>query len=137
MSRKNGHAVEIRREEVAPTVPPITTASFVGAQGSGEFKYRISNVQLSENVAKSGYIIRNVSYPNARALFPFNPEHQTIERYFPVAEGGPLYVDNADTPEEITACEKKRETMKELGRRYVVLKHDTDLFAVMEQLGVN
>lgn len=45
-----------------------------------------------------------------------------IEKVYPFARGGKLYVDSPNFPEEIEICEKKRPIMRELGLRYIILK---------------
>jgi hypothetical protein len=128
MSRKNQHAATIERSDDNFGPPQV---SFIGAQPSSQI---VTNVTLSDEIAKSRMIIRNVAYKGAREAFPYEPQHQTVERFFPLAEGGPLYVDMAMDPEAEAACQRKLKVMRENKSRYLILRKDIDIFDAMKQL---
>lgn len=76
---------------------------------------------LAERVAGDQLFYRNYYYPGSKQ--EFSQDHmRTVDRYFPYAEGGPLYVDEPMMPHEEEDCEKKRAAMKRLGLRYLVIK---------------
>jgi hypothetical protein len=130
MSRKSNHAATISRSEENFGKPEV---NFLGAQPDTG---AVDNMKLMDVIAKSRMIIRNIAYPKAREIFPFDPVHQTIERFFPLADGGPLYVDTAEDDRDLAACEKKRVAMQENGSRYLVLTKNTDMVDAMNQLGM-
>lgn len=130
---KNRESVEIKRVE-SEDAEPRTDVSFVGAARNQAAI--VTNLTLMDEIAKSKYIIRNVTYPQARELFPHQPQHQTVGRFFPIAEGGALYVDDCLDVEDVPACELKRKHFKKLGFRYLVLKKDTDIMDAANQLGL-
>lgn len=129
MSKKNSPATMIRSDEKPEAAAP--EVRFYDAQSP---KYPISAVSMADDVAKSRMVVRNITYPKAREAFPHEPQFQTIEYHYPLAEGGPLYVDEAKDVWAEKACAVKAEIMKEAKLRYVILGEKTALVDVMEQL---
>ncbi len=96
---------------------------------------RISPDDIYENITKTKHCIKNYRFPDADLLYPSNPELRSVGKFYPMSEGGPLYIDEPMYDEEIKECEKKRAHFKERKLRYLVVKFDTDMISAMEQLG--
>jgi hypothetical protein len=129
-------AMDIEREgETVASGAPVVT--FLGAQPDPTL---VTNQRLVNDIAKSAYVVRNLNFPESKIAFQFSPEHQTIDRYFPLADGGPLYVDTSiDTKKDtdknfIEATDVKRKIMKRHKLRYLVLFKDSDMVEVEQQL---
>ena len=140
MSKLNKAAKHDREEDDAPNTrlgkPEV---NFLDAEPkSGD---RVSEMKLLQEIVKYPMCIRNRSYPEAKETFPFQPELQTIDRFFPLAACGELYVDRAEDESDVKACEIKRKVMKKHKLRYLVIRTDmktgevlTDMFNAMEQI---
>jgi hypothetical protein len=134
MPRKNSNAAVIEApspEKEAPPASDMPAVTFVDLKNP---RYRISPVAIAEQVAKSKMVIRNIAFKGAVECFPNEPWNRSIEMHYPLAEGGPLYLDSPDTEADEKLCERKRATMVKHGLRYVILKKNSDLQDVQEQL---
>lgn len=92
---------------------------------------------LSAKIAKSTVYTGNRKFKNADKHFPNLPLLRTVQKFFPYAAGGPLYVDEPTDPQEERECIKKAVAMKAEGLRYVVITrdmHDRDESEVLEEL---
>lgn len=94
----------------------------------------LSPNQLLVEIAKHPMFIRNMRVGEFEEVFPHNPELRTVSKYFPVAEGGPLFVDEVSHESLEPQFARKREAMKAAGKRYLILRKTTDLQDAMEQL---
>jgi hypothetical protein len=80
---------------------------------------RVDLISMAEKIANDKLCYRNYVYPGSKNLFPDSPKLQTVDKFYPYAEGGPLFVDewaNTDLKETI---ETKRNAMRKLGHRYL------------------
>lgn len=77
---------------------------------------------VAEKIAQDKLCQRNHIWPGAKQAFPFNNKMQTVDKYFPYAEGGPLFVDEPTRKDDLEMFKLKEEAMKELGHRYLLLK---------------
>ncbi len=100
---------------------------------------QLSPDQIKENITTHDTCFKNYTYPQAAKLFPYQPQHWAVDRYYPLTKkeiGGPVYLDQPMYDDDLAICEKKAKHLKELGFKYIILKKDTDLQSAMEQLGV-
>ena len=56
------------------------------------------------------------------------------DRYYPYAEGGPLFMDIVNSDMDKRTFEPKKEIMKTLGFRYVVIKKGMNLIEALESM---
>jgi len=127
MSRRTKSNV-IMNQEVADLVPveKNTTTSV-----------RFREVQFrsqAEKIAKDQLFYKNYYYPGGRQAFPDKPILQTVDKYFPYAEGGPLFIDEPLRTDDAKLFETKTEIMKKLGHRYVALTPGLSELDILERL---
>lgn len=79
---------------------------------------------ISAKIAGSTICNRNWPWKNARTHFQNQPLLVTVDKYYPWAEGGALFVDEPVTAEEEKMCEKKAPFLKKEGLRYLVIKRE-------------
>lgn len=91
--------------------------------------------QLLTEVAKHPMFIRNMRVPELVDAFPFNPELRTVTKYFPIADGGPLFVDEVSHESLESQFAQKKKVLSKAGKRYLIIRKTTDLLDAMEQLG--
>lgn len=77
---------------------------------------------LAERIAGDDYHYLNYYYEGGKGYFPQEHKMQTVSKFFPFAEGGPLFVDEPNMEHEFSMCERKKEVMKKLGHRYLIIK---------------
>ena len=58
----------------------------------------------------------------------------TCDRYYPYAEGGPLFMDIVSSDMDKRVFDRKKEVMKTLGFRYVVIKKGMNLIEALESM---
>ena len=100
-----------------------------------EPRSRRSFLGMSADVAQDDHYIRNTRIPNSLKWFPVDPLLRTVDKYFPYAVGGPLYIDEPKSNAEIEQCLKKAEALKAEGARYAYIGPDMELDDVLVQLG--
>lgn len=98
----------------------IDTARLQAAQN--RLKARRDLMSVSDQVAEDKFVYKNYMYPGAREAFPMNVNLQSVDKYYPYANGGPLFVDEPQHKDDIKVLELKVEAMKKLGHRYLLLK---------------
>ena len=76
----------------------------------------------------------NWMVPNGADLFPTEPKLRIVDRHYPYAVGGALFVDAVKYESELPEYEKKRAALVGSGMRYVYLKPKEDLFDAMRKL---
>lgn len=89
---------------------------------------------LAETVAQDAFFYANYYYEGGREIFENEPKLQTVDKYFPWAEGGPLFIDEPELPYQLDMCNKKSEVMKRLGHRYLILKPGMNELEAVEAL---
>lgn len=77
---------------------------------------------VAEKIAEDKFCQRNHIWPGARQAFPFNSKMHYVDKFYPYAEGGPLFVDEPTRLSDLKQYELKAEAMKKLGHRYLVIK---------------
>lgn len=96
-----------------------------------QFLYPIERVTLDHTV------IRNVKYPGADQDYP-EDQHalfRFVSKYYPNAQGGPLYVDEPRNENEIYRAHERQAKMKARKLRHVVVDSDSTYEDLMMQLG--
>jgi hypothetical protein len=80
-------------------------------------------VGLPDQVARDTLFFGNYKWPGADREYPDEPDAMMrfVTRYYPHAEGGPLYIDQPRSHREVERCEEKRRAFKKLRLRYVVI----------------
>ena len=89
---------------------------------------------LAEKIAKDKLFYKNYYYAGGRQLFPNNPKLQTVDKYFPYAEGGPLFIDELSYLDNANEYAIKTKKMKELGHRYVAIEPKMNELDILERL---
>lgn len=92
---------------------------------------------VAAQLAKSTVYCGNWKFKNAEKHFPHAPLMRTVDKYFPYANGGPLFVDQPVTEQDETACQKKAKAMKQEGQRYVYITKDMNLEDALVQMKEN
>lgn len=88
---------------------------------------------LAEQVAGHHFFQRNYYWPGGKQAFPGQFRLHHVDKFFPFAEGGPLYVDEKHD-KDARDLEAKKAFMKKLGNRYLILSQNTTLIEAMESL---
>ena len=106
-----------------------------------ENKLRIaSNRQLlktkAQKVAGHPMWHKNWGYRGGIDVFPHSASMRYVLWYFPHAIGGPLYIDEPTTKQEIEACEKKSKAIKVLnnGYRYIYITTEMSVAEALTEL---
>lgn len=79
----------------------------------------------------------NWKWPGANAMVPdgVSMDFKFVDKYYPLAKGGPLLVDEpTNDPKIVELCYEKQRVLKKLGFRHIVIEEDATLYDVMEQL---
>lgn len=95
---------------------------------------KIRSSSMVEDIAGDNLTYLNHYWPGCKEAFPSDQKLQTVHRYFPYAEGGPLYVDTPQQHEKLELYERKEKAMKERKLRYLLLKPDMTEMQAREAL---
>jgi hypothetical protein len=95
---------------------------------------RNSFITFSDCLAQSVDYIMNVKWDLGDVNYPNSPEMRTVNKFYPNAKGGPLYVDEPNDEQNATRCYEKQTKMRKLGLRYVVIEKNMGLYDVQMQL---
>jgi hypothetical protein len=57
-----------------------------------------------------------------------------VDRYYPHAEGGPMFIDDPKTEEEINRCKEKAIALLSEGKRYVYILRKQSVDEILSQL---
>lgn len=130
MAKKNVPATTITKAESDSRTPQRVVRTI------REDTARVDPETLYEEITKNRYHIKNFKFPFADELYPAQPGLRSVDKYFPIAEGGPLYVDIPQHQADLAECKKKAAFFKEKKIRYLYISGDTDMVAAQEQLGL-
>lgn len=89
---------------------------------------------IAEEIAQDKFQERNHRWPGAKEAFPFNKILWTVHKFFPYAQGGPLFVDEPTRKEKLDTYKIKQEAMKKLGHRYLILTEGMKYHEALEAL---
>lgn len=77
---------------------------------------------LSDTIAQDTLFYKNHYYPGGREVFADKKELQSVDKFYPYADGGPLFVDECSRDFELPIYLEKEKVMKKLGLRYLLIK---------------
>lgn len=89
---------------------------------------------LAAQVAESTIYCGNWKFKNAEKHFPHDPLLRTVDKFFPYAKGGALFVDEPRSKRDEEHCQRKAKAIHEEGQRYVYLLSEMNLDEAMQQL---
>lgn len=91
---------------------------------------------LSDQIACSKVCIKNFKWKEATEDFPMTPNARHVDKFYPFAMNGKgLYIDEPQYPDSIKFCEeKKRPILEKRGYRYLVIKKETTLEELLEEI---
>lgn len=89
---------------------------------------------LSDQIANDSLYYINHYFAGCFQAFPDKKELQHVDKYYPYADGGPLYVDEQNSSLDKRDLTLKMEIMKKLGHRYVIIKPEMKLHEALEYL---
>lgn len=89
---------------------------------------------VAEQISGDKYCHINYQWPGAKEAFPFQPKLWNVDRYFPYAEGGPLFADEPNRLGDIESLKLKQAAMKALGHRYLLCTEGLKFEDALEQL---
>ncbi len=102
---------------------------------------KFSNV--FEELAQDKFFYKNHFLPDLKEAFPNHPHMWHVDRYFPYAVKGPLYIDHVlkveqqetkQFAEAMALFDAKKKFLKEKKRRYLCFKDGMDLLSAKEEL---
>jgi len=124
IQRPNVTGVEFTVED--PEKEQKKEAAAESARASAKVKAIVKKARsfdgIAETIAQDKFFQRNHIWPGSKQAFPFQPKMQTVDKYFPYAEGGPLFIDEPTRKEDLKEFSPKIEAMKKLGHRYLLIK---------------
>lgn len=113
------HGVDHREPKQRELPDPIDRSALSGMGGE---------------IAEDHFYVRNSRIPNAQSHFPVDPLKRTVDKYFEMAKGGPLYIDEPLTESDIKICQEKAVAMKKENARYAYITRDMDIEDVRKQI---
>lgn len=80
-------------------------------------------ISIADKVAGDAMFFSGHKWPDSNKHFPEDDEAMMrfVDKFYPHAVGGMLYVDEPKNLSEVDRCEVKRKIMKKLKLRYVVI----------------
>jgi hypothetical protein len=93
-------------------------------------------VGLAEKLAEDKLCQLNYYYPGGKEAFPVHPEMQFVGKYYPYANGGPLFIDELRNFEKTNKFHEKKAVMRKLGHRYLVISFGMTEMDAREQLAM-
>ena len=136
MSKKSRHAAVINQKESGFDDVEVQAPKAMFTASDGQLDPRVTEEELIGQITKSQITFKNWKFPDADILFPNEPIMRTVDRYYPMAEGGPIFIDEPMYDDDLPVCEKKAKFLREKGIRYIYLTKTTTLHDVALQLGI-
>lgn len=115
-----------RGKKVQPTLDVDQPTPTVSERGS----YR----SLAEEIAQSKYFERNKFVQVLKEKFPHQANLWTIDRFFPYAKGGPLFVEEPTYKHEMAESKLKRDALMGQPGRFLIIEAGMQHADVMHQL---
>jgi hypothetical protein len=96
--------------------------------------------KIPDRIAQSDHWLRNEPIPHGLELFP--PDRSLwhmryADLFYPMAKGGPLFLDTPGSPTEVTYCEEKIKAYRTKGIRYSYILSQDDEIDVLLRLDPN
>jgi hypothetical protein len=93
-------------------------------------------ITLADQIARNKTLVyKNHPIPGGHKEFPHDYKMRLVSLFYPLAEGGPLYIDEPMFKNEEASCVKKAAVMKKLNLRYCFICRDSTIEDVVAQLG--
>lgn len=89
---------------------------------------------IAEKIAQDKFCHINYYYPGGREAFPMREDMRRVAKFYPYAKGGPLFVDDLVHKKDEPKISEKKEIMKKLGHRYLILKQGMTETDALEQI---
>ena len=80
-----------------------------------------SRITAASKAAGHEFCKVNYYHPLLKEKFPGNPKMWSVDKYYPYAKGGPLYIDEPNLEYRIVESKRKLEEFKKAGVRYLIL----------------
>jgi hypothetical protein len=98
-----------------------------------------------DEVAQSRWYYRGYCMPELKAALPREPKVWIVDRYYPIAKGGPLYVEEVATHKgeesryqtnqtDAADAERKQKILKGMGKRVLIVNPDMTKEEILSQL---
>lgn len=110
-----------------------------GEKSDADKPNRVSKIPLatlSDRVAEDNFYYLKHYFPGGLNEFRDFPNLRMVKKFYPYAKGGPLYVDEPVFEFQKEECRRKKDVMKKLGLRYIVLEDGMSKEDALSQLGV-
>lgn len=120
-----------RRQKGEIEVPDIL-AEPKGSQMKERLAKR-AELSISDQVAGHGLSYRNYYWPGGKQAFPSDFRMHHVDKFYPFAQGGPLFVDEASQKEH-RDLKAKKEIMEKLGHRYLIIQPNMTLLEATEAI---
>ena len=90
---------------------------------------------VEDNLADDCVYYRNEKVACLEAQFPYDKDMIYVDRYYPHAKCGPLYIDSPATRAEQSKCEQKAHVMLDAGLKYAFILPGEFLEDVIKRMG--
>lgn len=122
ISDKKSNFAEVGPEPTAPLPlepqdPPKHAAKVRKAMESLELRTLAEKVAGNKTGCQSNYKI-----PQAEKHFPVDINSRFVDKYYPYAVGGPLYVDEPTTEYKMIKAYEKQKILRKMGLRSLVIE---------------
>lgn len=88
----------------------------------------------ASKISGSDFCKINHYHPLLREKFPGNSKMWSVDKYYPHAKGGPLYIDEPKLDYRIQESKKKLAEFEKAGVRYLILKNGVEPLNEVEGL---
>lgn len=145
MKENNLETVTKRKTKAAKSLEPTDMVdNYDNLPMKEKYKTRIALMQSPKNlssmtdiVAKDflsyrGYLVREL-----KEVFFMKAHMWHVDKYYPEAFCGPLLIDEPRTKQELADCLLKKEALKKLGKKYLIIETGTTIEQVAEALDVD
>lgn len=92
-------------------------------------------VSIADQIAESDFFYRNWKYKEGEKHFPEDVLCWFVDKCYPYAKNGMLLVDEPRTEQSKLRSYAKRNVLKKLGYRFIIIEMDSDYYHCLEQLG--
>ena len=89
---------------------------------------------VADRVANDGFCHRNFSVPLLREAFPLTNKMWFVDKMYPYAESGPLFVDEPRSLDEKAMCEEKRKVLADAKVQYLVINENMTATDCIQEL---
>lgn len=96
---------------------------------------RTASYSLTDELAGGQFHYKNYFVSQLKANFLDSSQLWHVDKMYPYADGGLLFIDEPQTPEQIDHCLLKKIVMKEAGLRYIYITAEMDLIDCLTELG--